>query len=365
MKNNSAVITIIISLFIASAGFRHISGAEARKPAVFLAMSAEMRELLDREVIPVRGEKRRLDKIVELIFDRSVVGFDYSSITTNTASETFEKRSGNCLSYTAMFIAMARYTGLNARFQEVADFSDWSRQGETVVFSSHINSVVIIGTKYYEVDFQYRIEKKFWNRRIISDSRAEAHYYNNIGSEALLAGDLHTAEKLLSRGLELDKSFSFAWSNLGVLLKKRGETGKAEECFSRAIALNSHNHTAKYNLALILEQKGNFREAAKLKKEIKRVLKKNPYYHFRLGIDEYEKGNYRRAVDHFRRAVRRNPKESEFYIKLSAAYYKLGDFNKSEKYLTKGQKHAKTDIDRDKYKKKLEYIYIKLKNNGS
>lgn len=43
-----------------------------------------MKILLDDHVLPVIGEKRRLDKIVELIFDRSIVGFEYSGLKTFT-----------------------------------------------------------------------------------------------------------------------------------------------------------------------------------------------------------------------------------------------------------------------------------------
>ncbi len=352
---------IVLLLFLANFSIPAFPEKEDGKISGFLMVSSEMKDLLDREVLPVRGEKRRLDKIVELIFDRSVVGFDYSSVGTYTASETFAKRSGNCLSYTAMFISMARYAGLNAKFQEVADFSAWSKQGGIVVFSSHMNSVVIIGTKYFEVDFQYRSEKKFWNRKVVSDRRAEAHYFNNIGSEALLKGDLSAAEELLSKCIELDGSFSYAWTNLGVLFKKKGELRKAGRYFSKAIVLDRDNHTAKYNLAVIYELEGNIKKAVRLRDQIKKILKKNPYHHFRLGLAEYDKENFSDSIHHFKRAVRIDPKESEFYTKLSAAYYKLGNFKMSEKYLRKGNKYAKTDLDKDKYRKKLEYIFIKLK----
>lgn len=329
----------------------------------FIKISSEMKDLLDREVLPVRDEKRRLDRIVELIFDRSVVGFDYSSLRTYTASETFDNRSGNCLSYTAMFISMARYSGLNAQFQEVSDFSDWSRQEGIVVFSSHINSVVSIGVKYYEVDFQYRSEKNFWNRKVVSDRRAEAHYLNNVGSEALLNGDLIKAERLLLKSIEFDGSFSFAWTNLGVLAKEKGDMKRAEDFFSKAVILDRYNHTAKYNLAVIHELNGNKKKAERLREQIKKILNKNPYYHFRLGMEEYNNNNYLNSINHFRRAIRRDSKKSEFYIKLSAAYFKLGNLEMSKKYLNKGKKYAASEQEKDKYRKKLEHILIKLRDN--
>lgn len=361
MKNFLSVLVIVCFLLTTQIVSPSVPVKDKNITCKFLKVSSNMMDLLDREVMPVRGEKRRLDKIVELIFDRSVVGFDYSSTKTYTASETFELRSGNCLSYTAMFISMARYAGLNARFQEVSDFSDWSRQGGIVVFSSHMNSVVIIGTKFFEVDFQYRSEKKFWNRKVVDDRRAEAHYFNNIGSEALLKGDLSTAGTLLSRSIEHDGSFSYAWTNLGVLAKQKGEMKKAEAFFLKAIVLDRNNHTAKYNLAVLYELKGNIKKAENLRSQIKKILRRNPYYHFRLGIDQYDNNNFNDSIIHFKRAIKRDSKKSEFYIKLSAAYYKLGNFKMSEKYLKKGEKYAETDLEKDKYKRKLEYIFIKLK----
>lgn len=327
----------------------------------FLFLSNNMKTLLDDQVLPVIGEKRRLDKIVELIFDRSVVGFEYSGLKTFTAAETFNQRAGNCLSYTTMFIAMARYAGLRAKFQEVSDFSDWNRRGNLIVFSSHINSVVEIGTRIYEVDFQYRSEKKFWNRRIVDNYRAEAHYFNNIGSEALLKGDYSLAEKLLTRSIDLDSSFSFAWTNLGVLFEKRNKLKQAEEYFKKAIMLDKKNHTAKMNLAELYESQGFIKKSEKLKDQIKKVLNKNPYYHFDLGVYEYNRHNYKRAIDRFKSAIRRDTGKSEFYLKLSSAYYKLGDLKMSQKYLKKGRKFADSDIEKDKYQKKLEFIHIKLK----
>ena len=356
-----------ISLFIITLVFTYqypvTENINKEKPddGYFLNLSNNMKILLDEHVLPVIGEKRKLDKIVELIFDRSIVGFEYSGLKTFTAGETFDERSGNCLSYTTMFIAMARYAGLKAKFQEVSDFSNWNRRGDLVVFSSHINSVVEIGARAYEVDFQYRIEKKFWNRKIIDDKRAEAHYFNNIGSEALLNGDYSLAGEFLRRSISLDNSFSFAWSNLGVLFKKRGKIKESEEYFCKAVMLDKKNHTAKLNLAGLYESQGLIKKSEKLKNQIKKTLKMNPYYHFNLGVSEYYKKNYRGAVDNIKRAIRRDNGKSEFYIKLSAAYYKLGDLKMSRKYLEKGQKFADSDSEKDKYKKKLEYIHIKLK----
>ena len=360
MRKYALFLVIVICLYLHSYPAEEVVSNEKEDVKYFLELNNNMKDLLDREILQVKGEKRRLDKIVELIFDRSVVGFEYSGLKTFTAEETFDKRSGNCLSYTTMFIALARYARLRAKFQEVSDYSDWNRQGDLIVCSSHINSVVEIGTRIYEVDFQYRSEKKFWNRKVIDDDRAEAHYFNNIGSEALLIGNYSIAEEFLRRSIDLDSSFSFAWTNLGVLLRKMDKTKEAEDYFKKAVMLDKKNHTAKMNLAGLYESQGFIKKSEKLKDQIKKILNRNPYYHFDLGVSEYNRENYRGAIDYFKRAIRRDHKKSEFYIKLSAAYYKLGDLKMSKKYLIKGQKHVESDQEKDKYQKKLEYIYIKL-----
>ena len=67
---------------------------------------------------------------------------------------------------------MARYAGLSANFQEVSDFSDWSKKDDVMVFSRHMNALVKIGDRKIEVDFRYRSENKFLHRKLVSDKRA-------------------------------------------------------------------------------------------------------------------------------------------------------------------------------------------------
>ncbi len=49
------------------------------------------------------------------------------------------------MSFTNMFLSMARYVGLNASFQEVKVPPDWTRRGDSFVLSRHINVNVDLG----------------------------------------------------------------------------------------------------------------------------------------------------------------------------------------------------------------------------
>ena len=51
-----------------------------------------------------------------------------------------------------------------------------------------------------------------------------------------------TVYELKLSSIDLDSSFSFAWTNLGVLLKKRKKIRQAEEYFKKAVMLDKKNH---------------------------------------------------------------------------------------------------------------------------
>ena len=74
--------------------------------------------------------------------DPILLDFDYEPSLTLTAADTFNHRTGNCLSFTAMFIAMAREAGLKAWFQEVKLPPEWSSVNDTFLVSMHVNAVV-------------------------------------------------------------------------------------------------------------------------------------------------------------------------------------------------------------------------------
>ena len=65
------------------------------------------------------------------------------SITTHitlTASEAFHTRRGNCLTFSNMFVAMARYAGLNAWYREVEIDPEWNSREDTLLVSLHVNA---------------------------------------------------------------------------------------------------------------------------------------------------------------------------------------------------------------------------------
>jgi transglutaminase-like putative cysteine protease len=93
-------------------------------PEEVLAVSAEMQAFLNAHV--ARGVDRvaRVRQLAGAIVDESRFGLKYDE-TTRTAAETFRTRRGNCLSFSNMFVALARSVGLTVDFQEVDVPPDW------------------------------------------------------------------------------------------------------------------------------------------------------------------------------------------------------------------------------------------------
>lgn len=327
----------------------------------FLKINDEMKAFVDKNLSGVIGQKEKLLKLISSLNDETNLGFKYSNYKTMTAEETFKNRSGNCISYTAMFIVLARYAGLTAKFQEVSDFSDWTKKNDVMVFSKHMNAVVRIGDKNIEVDFRYQNENKFLHRKIVNDNRAIAHYYNNLGAEALMLKKFKLAETYFYKGISSDKKFSLVWSNLGVLYQHINRIELAERIYNIALRFDKSNHSAQLNLSNLYIKTGRIRKGKALQNRIRKYMKGNPYYHFNLGKIAYGKGEFYKAIKYYKSAVKRDRTIPEFYIQIGAAYFKLGNRKFAEKFIKKASKLAKTSRELELYKKKLNYIYVNIK----
>jgi hypothetical protein len=109
-----------------------------------LALNPEMRSFVDSYVDRGSTSYAKLHQLLYAVINEGGFGLKYNDLT-HTAAETFNKRNGNCLSFTNMFVAMARDAGLKVSFQEVDIPPDWTMQGDIYVLSRHMNIYVDLG----------------------------------------------------------------------------------------------------------------------------------------------------------------------------------------------------------------------------
>ncbi len=307
-----------------------------------LEFNVEMAQFLAEHVLASQSPTVRLYSLMDVVFSGKQLGIQYETAGTKTAVETFESRSGNCLSFTYLFVAMARHLGLHAYFQEVGEVLSWDRRGDVILRNQHMYVEIELENSRIQVDFLPGSEKRYRLVRRINDRRALAHYYNNIGAEKMAGRDHLLGVAYFARAVGLDDSFAHAWTNLGVAYRRLGEPELAERSHLRAIDI-SNEMTAVSNLASLYVSMGRREEAEPLLQRAETYLQRNPFHHFRLGVQSSTAGNAQAAIEHFRAAIRRMPKEPEFHAALSRSYAKVGDTKSAEVSLRKAIRLADTD----------------------
>jgi len=357
-----------------------------------LAVSPEMREFLEKHVDLKGSDSLKLHQLASAIVSADTFGLVYDD-KTRTASETFHARLGNCLSFSNMFVAMARHVGLNVQFQEVDVPPDWTLDKDTYVLNQHVNVYVDLAQAGVRVvDFNIADFKTSYEMQRIPDTRALAHYYNNIGVGRMQTGDTAAAlscfrtaiavaqeeqpvakekkevkEKVVKTGsliprrtLEAnsdgERQFSPAWANLGTLYLRAGHPAHAEAAYLQAVKANSSDLVAMSDLARLYEQLGDRERAAAYKKRVIHHRNLNPYYRYELARQAYVGKDFVAAISHLKYAIRKRPKEDQFYFLLGACYLEKGDTRAAERWLAKAREVAATDALKRRYSIKIDTL---------
>lgn len=291
-----------------------------------LYIDDEVKQYVDSYLIPRDGDELRIDKLQDLLYSEDFLNVQYSSDETHTAMEAFHAREGNCLSVMNLYIAMARYAGLDANFQTVDVQPSWDKRGDLLVLSQHINAAGRISARrHYVVDFTPEISLQQLTSEIVSDQAARSLYFNNLGVEQLIASNFEEALVYFKNALFLDGSSSIAWNNIGSTYNRLDNLEFAEYSYLMAFSLDNDNATAINNLAKYYRRSGNIRLAEEYEEAIERFNNRNPYYHFAQGSVAYDNDDLESARQSFRRAVRLKGEEPEFYFALANVYLRLGD----------------------------------------
>jgi tetratricopeptide (TPR) repeat protein len=317
-----------------------------------LLVSPEMQAFLDRHVARRAGSVSRLRQLVGAILDEKSLGLEYDE-STRTAAETFRARRGNCLSFSSMFLAMARRAGLRAYYQEVDTPPDWTLRNEVLVLNRHVNVLVDTGRGGdHEVDFNLDGVQTRDHRRRISDARALSHYDNNVAIERMQAGDAAAAFRYLRRAVRREPAFAPAWTNMGILYRRQGHLAHAEAAYLQALAADGRDLVAMSNLTRLYEQLGDHERAAGYRRRVTRHRDRNPYYRFQLAREAVLARDYDAAISHLHYAVDHRRDEDRFYFLLGVSYAGKGDVAAARKWFARAERIAGTDALKRSYASK-------------
>jgi tetratricopeptide (TPR) repeat protein len=332
------------------------TGAEDFTEADVLALSPDMVEFLDENVDRDENQYQQLRQLVYAVIGDGQFDLEYDG-STLTAEETFHSRHGNCLSFTNMFVAMARRLGLRARYQEVEIPPNWSLAGQTFLISEHVNALVDFKNEDDRiVDFNFYGSETVYEMHVISDQRAFAHYYNNIGVEYMLADDTRSAYANFRKSIRTDPTFSSVWVNLGNLHRRGGFPGYAEVAYLEALEIDRNNHMAMSNLANLYEQVGKSGLAETYRSRVRRHRMANPYYRYQVANIAFNEGDYKAAIQNLKYAIHHRDDEDRFYFLLSLSYLMSGDKEEAQKWMKKAEEVARDTAAKKKYQHKMDLL---------
>jgi Flp pilus assembly protein TadD len=305
------------------------------QPTDVLELNDELRAYVDSYVDRDWSSTRKLERLREMIFSAAMLDLKYDTTRTRTAIETFEARRGNCLSMTNLYIAMARYAELDARYHIVPALPWWDQSDNTMIWNEHINAIgELRSDRQYVLDFipepPTTNQKK---DKTVTDGYAQALYHNNLGAEALVNSQLDEALTQFRIALSIQPDLADAWNNMGIAQRRLGRDDLVEASLVNAIRLDPRHYTAMTNLEGHYTRQNNSQLAEYYRKKIRYHRSTNPFYQYALGSKALEQGDYKLAIRKLKKAIRQANNEPEFYHLLHVAYELSGNPKKSQKNL--------------------------------
>lgn len=377
-SNRSAVSTPNPLLFLHDELFLSADAAVI-ETELFLDLPDNYKRELDSVVLSLETEYERYRALRAWVY-RHFEDYEFDTTETYSLSELNTNRKINCLSFSAIFVAAARYADIPADFQLVFAPPYWDEENGTWINNQHIDVTGLIertefrssqkgngffsasarwtrsweydgsstlsrlvgsNSYRYVVDINPAIVSMPLKRQKISDQQVLSLYYSNKSMEFLLNQDMGQAYAYTREALITDPTSTAAWNNLGVLYSRIGQLDHASRVFLMAIEVDENAYSARSNLASVYQRQGKAELAATMTASVEEFRKENPYYHQSLAQEKLNGGDYEQAIVHLEDAVARKHNELHFYHELAIAHQQLGNDEEVIENLTSARRHAR------------------------
>jgi len=302
-----------------------------------LALTPEMREWLHAQVPSTLPPTDRLNLLVRRLQASDGAGLRYDAWFTVGAAEAFAAHRFNCLSFSHLVVAMARELGLRAYYIEARYRQRYGREGDLVLLAGHITVGWGDSTNRWVVEFGNEARLDTARVRQLSDVRALALHYSNLGAAELRRGNPEKALAALATAIEVDPRTAGAWVNLGVALRRRGDPAAAETAYRRAIAADPEMVPGWANLYSILRTSGRGKEASALVADIMELNNRDPWLLLAMGDECFDARDFPCASRLFKKARSEAHGEAAPAAALAALALAQGDQARARKWVRKAE----------------------------
>ncbi len=316
------------------------------------ALGGEIEGWLGTNLKPAPSEIHRVEQVLDFIFRK--LELRYSLTPTRSAVETYRAREGNCLSFVNLFVGVARHQRLSPFYVEVTDYQRWNYRDGLVLSQGHIVAGLYVKGRLETYDFLPYRPKAYKDFKPIDDLTAAAHFYNNLGAEAMLAGDLERARELLELAARIAPDFARALNNLGVCLARQGEAEAALATYRRGLAVDPDSVAIRTNLARLYQQLGRHGEAMGELAQGKDFENTNPFFFVYLADRNLAENDTAGALENLRRALRLDSEVPEVHLGFVELFLATGDLERARHHLERALKLDATHPEARRYAALLE-----------
>ena len=282
-------------------------------------------------------EGTQLKILLESLRSSEQPAFEYQAGYTGTAVEAFSSGRYNCLSFSILFVGLARALGLPAYFLNVKQVESYEKQGDLVVLTRHITAGYGGVKDRAILEFDVGAEINYLLAEPISDLDALALYYSNRGTELLRLDQRQEALKMLEIAVALGPKIAQSWVNLGVVHRRMGQAKEAEEAYLEALEVEAGNPAAYENLAALLRLQGERNAANEMLELLHRRKNRNPFTYLALGDLNMEEGRVEAAGAFYRRALRLAKDEAETHAAMGQWALAAGREDKARNWLERAR----------------------------
>lgn len=330
------------------------------------SLSPEMEQYLRDEMTPQLKSKGYQQGLFDALYNKQQLKLEYDPVMTKNAAQTFNSKTGNCLSLTIMTAAFAKRLGLEVEFQSVTIDETWSRNGDLYINAGHVNIVLgkrdlfvrnsSVGDRVLTIDFLPQGDVGRQHSHPLNEETILAMYLNNRAVELLTQGKLDEAYWAARHAIMKDSNFTASYNTLAVIYKKHNNPLEAQQALSFALQFAPENTVVMSNLIQILKELGRQNEASNLDIKLQKLQPYPPFYFFKLGQEAMLRQDYAGAKKLFSKEVSRDSYYHEFHFWLALAYFQLGEFKNAGDQLTLAQENSTSDSERNLYTTKLNKL---------
>jgi tetratricopeptide (TPR) repeat protein len=311
------------------------------------ALGPELRTVAAQRINPSLSEARRTEAILDFVF--GYLDLEYALTPTRNAADTFASRRGNCLSFVNLFVGLGRENRLNPFYVEVEDYQRWNYQSGVVVSRGHIVAGMYVDGDLSTFDFLPYQAKSYRDFKPIDDLTAMAHFYNNLGAEALIEDRVDEAARQLELAVALAPEFDKAVNNLGVVYLRRGEVQRAIELLRLGLESAPDNVPLMSNLARAYQQSGDVELADRIFDRLESVNKTNPFFFVYRGDMALAGGDAASALEYMRKAYQTDSNLPEVHLGLVRVYLALGKMTEARHHVERALKLDATNAEARKF----------------